>query len=143
MANEISSIASIRALTAANAKSSGQVTKPDVASVSVSNGTTAGGAALPPGGKQVPSPAVDTAELSEKVTEINDIIRSIQRDLAFNIDEDSGKTVIRVIDSESGELIRQIPSEKVLAIATHLRDVQEDTVSGGEIGQGLLFSDST
>lgn len=141
MANDISSIASIRALTAA--KSSGQVTKPDVATSPVNNGSVNGGAALPPGGKEVPAQVVDTAELSEKVNEINDIIRSVQRDLAFNIDEDSGKTVIRVIDSESGELIRQIPSEKVLAIATHLRDFQEDTVSGSEIGQGLLFSDRT
>lgn len=141
MANDISSIASIRALTAA--KSSGQVTKPDVATSPVNNGTVIGGGALPPSGKEVPAQVVDTAELSEKVTEINDIIRSIQRDLAFNIDEDSGRTVIRVIDSESGELIRQIPSEKVLAIATHLRDFQEDTVSGNEIGQGLLFSDRT
>ncbi len=137
MANEISSIASIRSLTAA-AKNSGQVTKPDVAKSPVN-----GGEALPHGGKELPAQVVDTADISETVTEINDIIRSVQRDLAFNIDEDSGRTIIRVIDSESGELIRQIPSEDFLAIATHLRGFREDTVSGGEIGQGLLFSDST
>ena len=141
MANEISSIASIRTLTAA--KNSGQVTKPDVATSPVNNAAVYGGEALPPRGKEVPAQVVDTAELSETVTEINDIIRNIQRDLAFNIDEESGRTVIRVIDSESGELIRQIPSESLLALATHLRDFQEDTVSRGEIGQGLLFSDST
>ncbi|MDH3763583.1 MAG: flagellar protein FlaG [Gammaproteobacteria bacterium] len=137
MANEISSIATIRTLSSA-AKTSGQVTKPDVA-----NSPVNGGEVLPPGGKQQPAQVVDTAEISETVTEINDIIRGVQRDLAFNVDQDSGRTIIRVIDSESGELIRQIPSEDLLAIATHLRDFQEDTVSGGEIGQGLLFSDST
>ena len=136
MANEISSIGSIRALTAA--KNSGQVTKPDVARAPVN-----GGDALPSSGKDQPAQVVDSAEISETVTEINDIIRSVQRDLAFNVDEDSGRTVISVIDSESGELIRQIPSEDLLAIATHLRDFQEDSVSRGEIGQGLLFSDST
>jgi flagellar protein FlaG len=136
MANEISSIASIRASTAA--KNSGQVTKPDVAKPPVN-----GGEVLPPGGKGQPVQVVDTAEISETVTEINDLIRSVQRDLAFNVDEDSGRTIISVIDSESGELIRQIPSEDLLAIATQLRDFQEDTVSRGEIGQGLLFSDST
>ena len=136
MANEISSIATIRASTAA--KSSAQVTKPDVARAPVN-----GGEILPPGGKEPPAPVVDSADISETVTEINDIIRSVQRDLAFNIDEDSGRTVISVIDSESGELIRQIPSEDLLAIATHLRDFREDKVSRGEIGQGLLFSDST
>jgi len=136
MANEISSIPAIRALSVA--KNSGQVTKPDVANTPVT-----GGEALPPKGKEVPTPVVETAEISETVSEINEIIRNVQRDLAFNVDEDSGRTVIRVIDSESGELIRQIPSESLLAIATHLRDFQEDTVSRGEIGQGLLFSDST
>lgn len=136
MANEISSIASIRALTAA--KNSGQVTKPDVAKSPVN-----GGEALPSRGKELPAQVANTADISETVTEINDIIRSVQRDLAFNVDEDSGRTVISVIDSESGELIRQIPSEDLLAIATHLRGFREDTVNGGEIGQGLLFSDST
>ena len=136
MANEISGITSIRALTVA--KSSGQVTKPGVANTPVN-----GGEELPPRGKEQPAEVVDTVDISETVTEINDIIRGIQRDLAFNVDEDSGRTVIRVIDSESGELIRQIPSESFLAIATHLRDFQDDSVSGGEIGQGLLFSDST
>jgi len=136
MANEISSIATIRALSAA--KNSGQVTKPEVAKIPVN-----GGEVLPPAGKEPPAQVVDSADISETVTEINDIIRSVQRDLAFNIDEDSGRTVISVIDSESGELIRQIPSEDLLAIATHLRDFRQDTVSRGEIGQGLLFSDST
>lgn len=136
MANEISSITSIRGSSAA--KNSGQVTKPDVANIPVN-----GGEALPLKGNGQPAPVVETADISETVSEINSLIRSVQRDLAFNVDQDSGRTVIRVIDSESGELIRQIPSEDLLAIATHLRDFKEDTVSRGEIGQGLLFSDST
>ncbi len=136
MANEISSITSIRGSSAA--KNSGQVTKPDVANTPVN-----GGEVLPPKGNGQPAPVVETADISETVSEINSLIRSVQRDLAFNVDQDSGRTVIRVIDSESGELIRQIPSEDLLAIATHLRDFREDTVSRGEIGQGLLFSDST
>jgi len=136
MANEISSITSIRGSSAA--KNSGRVTKPDVANTPVN-----GGEVLPPKGNGQPAPVVETADISETVSEINSLIRSVQRDLAFNVDQDSGRTVIRVIDSESGELIRQIPSEDLLAIATHLRDFREDTVSRGEIGQGLLFSDST
>ncbi|MDH3219684.1 MAG: flagellar protein FlaG [Gammaproteobacteria bacterium] len=136
MANEISSIASIRALTPA--KSSGQVTKPDVARAPVDSGDVS-----PSRGRELPAQVSDSAEITEAVTEINEIIRSVQRDLSFNVDEDSGKTIIRVIDSESGELIRQIPSEDILAIAIQLRDFQQDRAGRGEIGQGLLFSDST
>ena len=137
MANEISSIASIKALSGA-AKNSRQVAKPDVASLPEN-----GGQALPINGKQQPPETAKTVEVRQAVSEINEIVQSVQRDLSFNMDEDSGKTVIRVVDTESGELIRQIPSDEVLAIASQLREFQEDAVSQNEIGQGLLFSDST
>jgi len=137
MANEISSIASIKALSSA-AKNSRQVAKPDVASL-----PEKGGQALPVNGKQQPPETANTVEVRQAVSEINEIVQSVQRDLSFNMDEDSGKTVIRVVDTESGELIRQIPSKEVLAIASQLREFQEDAVSQNEIGQGLLFSDST
>jgi len=137
MANEISSIASIRALSSA-AKSSRPVAKTDVANLPGAAGET-----LPSEGKELPNRVADSAEINAAVSKINEIVQSIQRDLTFNLDKDSGETVIRVMDSESGELIRQIPSEEALAIAIHLRDLQKDTVSQGDIGQGLLFSDRT
>ena len=138
MANGISSIASTRTLAAV--KNSAPVARPaDLAR----SAPESGGEVLPPEGKNKPAQAVDAAEISQAVTRINKIIQNIQRDLSFNLDEDSGRTVIRVVDSESGELIRQIPSDEVLAIVTHLRDVQEDLVSRENLGQGLIFSDIT
>ena len=137
MANEISSIASIRALSGV-AKNSRQVAKTDVATL-----PGQGGEALPSAGKELPARAADSAEISEAVTRINEIVQSVQRDLSFNVDEDSGQTIIRVVDSGSGELIRQIPSEEALAIALQLRDLEKDAVNGVEIGQGLIFSDRT
>ena len=137
MANEISSIASIRALSSV-AKNSRQVAKTDVATL-----PGQGGEALPSIGKELPARAADSAEINEAVTRINEIVQSVQRDLSFNVDEDSGQTIIRVVDSGSGELIRQIPSEEALAIALQLRDLQKDAVNGVEIGQGLIFSDRT
>jgi len=137
MANEISSIASIRGLSGA-ATNSRQVATTDVASLPGN-----GGQALPVNGKAQPQQAANTAEVRQAVSRINEIVQSKQRDLSFNMDEGSGKYVIRIVDTESGELIRQIPTEEVLAIATQLREFQEDAVSQSEIGQGLLFSDST
>ncbi len=135
MANEISGLASLRA-TGSAARDSRQIAKTDLADLSGNSGE-----ALPPQGKELPSRVADSTEINEAVTRINEIVQSIQRDLSFNLDEDSGQTVIRVIDSESGELIRQIPSEEALAIAHRLRDLQNNTVSRGERGKGLLFSD--
>ena len=136
MANEIAGITSIRSM--AVARNSGQVAKPAVASTAAT-----GGESSPPGGNGVPVQAAGSADIERTVSRINEIVQSVQRDLSFNVDQESGRTVIRVIDSESGELIRQIPSEDLLAIATHLRDFQDEIVSGRDIGQGLLFSDST
>ena len=137
MANEISSIASIRGLSGAAANSR-QVATTDVASLPDN-----GGQALPVDGKEQPPQVANTAEVRQAVNRINEVVQSVQRDLSFNMDEGSGKYVIRVVDTESGELIRQIPTEEVLAIASQLREFQEDAVSQSEIGQGLLFSDST
>ncbi len=138
MANGISSIASSRTLTAV--KNSAPVARPADLARTVPE---SGGEVLPAEGKNKPTRAVDVAEISQAVTRINKIIQNIQRDLSFNLDEDSGRTVIRVVDSESGELIRQIPSDEVLAIVTHLRGVQEDLASREQLGQGLIFSDIT
>ncbi len=138
MANGISSVTSIRTLTAV--KNSAQVAKPDLAKATPESG----GEILPPEGKIKPAQAVDAAEISQAVTQINKIIQNVQRDLSFSMDEDSGRFVIRVFDSGSGELIRQIPSDEVLAIVTHIRDIQEDLVGREQLGQqGLIFSDIT
>jgi flagellar protein FlaG len=78
----------------------------------------AAGAGLKPGG-----------DIKQAVQELNHYAQSLSRELRFSIDETSGETVIKVMDHESGEVIRQIPSEELLAIAHNL-----------ESAQGLLLS---
>ena len=81
-------------------------------------------------------------DIQQAVREINEFVQNVQRDLSFNMDEASGRTVIRVIDRDSGDTIRQMPSEEVLAIATQIRDVRDNAVTQGEVPPGLLFSES-
>ncbi len=71
-----------------------------------------------------------SGELTEAVKQINGHVQNTQRDLLFSIDEGSGRTTITVLDSKTQEIIRQIPSEEVLAMVERLKDL-----SGG-----LLFS---
>ena len=68
-----------------------------------------------------------TETVEDAVTELNTYVQSIQRDLHFSIDEDSGVTVVRVRDKESGELIRQIPEDIFLNLAQKLKD--DNTIS--------------
>jgi flagellar protein FlaG len=48
---------------------------------------------------------------------IQQAVQPSQAELSFSVNKDSGKTVIRVVDSTTKELIRQIPSDEVLAMA--------------------------
>lgn len=63
-----------------------------------------------------------TSELNQAIEFMNDYVQSIQRDLQFTVDEDLNRTVIKVTDRRSGELIRQIPDEIFLELARKLID---------------------
>jgi flagellar protein FlaG len=52
--------------------------------------------------------------LQQKVTELNDYMQNFNRTLQFTVDENSGDSVVKVIDSETEEVVRQIPSEALL-----------------------------
>lgn len=60
------------------------------------------------------------AALERSLARINDVMR--QRGIEFDINEATSTVVTRVIDQDSGELIRQIPSEEVLRIAERLEE---------------------
>ena len=64
-------------------------------------------------GKELP--AIEKAEIELLVEELNTSSQSIGRDLRFQVDLDSRRSVIQVLDRETGEVIRQIPPEKVTA----------------------------
>lgn len=59
-------------------------------------------------------------ELDYAVNRLNEYIQNSRRDLYFSVDKDSGRVVVKVIDSETREVIRQIPSEEVVALARGL-----------------------
>lgn len=72
--------------------------------------------------RQEPTEAV----LASAVSEINDYVQNIQRSLQFTVDEASGKDVVTVLDKDTEEVIRQFPSDEVLAIARQLAEQKGD-----------------
>ncbi len=55
----------------------------------------------------------------EKLSEgLSNFARLLDRELAFRVDEATGKTVVTVLDSETKEVIRQIPSEELVRLAS-------------------------
>lgn len=64
-----------------------------------------------------------STELQEAVKGLQDYVQSLQRNLEFSVDESTGTTVVKVVARDSGEVIRQIPSETALELAKSLQDV--------------------
>ncbi len=61
-------------------------------------------------------------DIGEAVARLEDHVQTVRRELHFRIDEDSGMTVVRVVNKDTGELVRQIPNQEVLELAEHLQD---------------------
>ncbi|KXS52656.1 MAG: flagellar protein FlaG [Marinobacter sp. T13-3] len=60
-------------------------------------------------------------KLGEAVSQLNDYVQSVSRDLQFEVDNDLGQTIVKVVDQETKEVIRQIPDEVALRLAEKLQ----------------------
>ena len=93
---------------------------------------------------QASTVAADTSEevnnasinIESAVAEVSEFVQAQNRQLAFSIDEKSERQVVKVTDSESGDVIRQIPSEEVLALSERIKELQTDV--GAAVG--VLFN---
>ncbi|HXE37959.1 MAG TPA: flagellar protein FlaG [Azonexus sp.] len=56
-------------------------------------------------------------ELEDAVKAANDFLKPINNSIQFNLDDDTGKTIVKVIDLATKDVIRQFPSEEMLSIA--------------------------
>lgn len=74
--------------------------------------------------------------IESAVAEISEFVQSTNRQLAFSIDENTKRSVVKVTDSSSGEVIRQIPSEEVLALSERIKELQTDVGTA----VGVLFN---
>ncbi len=91
---------------------------------------TGGGKELPPtepAATEIVKDAANNTEevqkdLEQAVSRLNDYVQSSQRELQFSMDESSGRTVITVIDSNTSEVIRQLPDKVALDLARKLNE---------------------
>lgn len=58
--------------------------------------------------------ATDRAARAPAVAHLHERIQTLHRELRFRVDESTGLTVVRVVEAETGDLIRQIPAQSVL-----------------------------
>lgn len=74
-------------------------------------------------GPSTPPPSGENLEVA--ISQIAKFVsQQTQSEISFSIDEESGLNIVKVIDSKTKDVIRQIPSEEVIAIAQALDKLQ-------------------
>lgn len=63
-------------------------------------------------------------QVKTAVEHINKFVQTMSSDLKFTVDEETGIQVVKVVDTKTKDVIRQIPSEETLAIAQALDKLQ-------------------
>lgn len=91
------------------------------------------GKSLPQAATAATQPSME--QVQEVVQQLNQHVQQINRDLLFSVDDSSGHTVIKVVNSETEEVVRQIPSEEFLRISRSLHEQMDDA-------SGLIFETS-
>lgn len=67
---------------------------------------------------------LSSVQIKHVVDNINKALKQSARNLEFTVDTDTEKPVVKVVDSETGDVIRQIPSEEMLSITRAIDEAQ-------------------
>ncbi|WP_024872834.1 flagellar protein FlaG [Tolumonas lignilytica] len=79
-------------------------------------------------------------EMLEQAQKLQKIVQAKGWSLNFSVDKELGDTVVKVVDSSTNKLIRQIPSDDWLFIAKKLHEVMSSDESQQSVQAGLLFN---
>jgi flagellar protein FlaG len=69
-----------------------------------------------------PAPPIEVPKIESVTKQIDSFLRSIGRSINFRVDPGSGRMVVSVLDSTTGEVIRQVPGEEALRLAQRIED---------------------
>ncbi len=67
--------------------------------------------------------------VAKAAADLQEFVSSMGRNLNFSIDETTGYNVVRVVNPDTGELIRQLPSEELLKISRDFQRLNNVLVS--------------
>lgn len=79
--------------------------------------------------------AVNSSSLQDTIAKANQLPSFTRRSLEFKLDADYGRPIITVRDTDTNEVIRQIPPEEIVEFSKYLREVADNH---GEGVKGLV-----
>jgi len=75
--------------------------------------------------EEIAAKSVSSGELKVSVDKLNNYLKADQRNLAFSVDEGSGRDVVSILDTVSKEVIKQYPTEEILTLSAELNEFNE------------------
>ncbi|MFM5212568.1 flagellar protein FlaG [Aeromonas hydrophila] len=82
---------------------------------------------------------VPQADIENEVQKLQEFSKLQGWTVNFSVEKDLDQVVIKVVDAETKSMIRQIPSEELLAISKRIKDLRESDAIGGGSRAGLLL----
>ncbi|ELM3718867.1 flagellar protein FlaG [Aeromonas hydrophila] len=82
---------------------------------------------------------VPQADIENEVQKLQEFSKLQGWTVNFSVEKDLDQVVIKVVDAETKSMIRQIPSEELLAISKRIKDLRESDATGGGSRAGLLL----
>lgn len=102
----------------------GKVSVPPVASSQTIQATSGLKVVTKPQEPTIPVAEFDKATLTGAVQKLNDYVAPALQTIQFSIDEESERIVVKVVDTATQKVLRQIPNEEVMAITKTLDKLQ-------------------
>ncbi|MBI3806641.1 MAG: flagellar protein FlaG [Nitrospirae bacterium] len=69
-----------------------------------------------------PAPTPTKEQVEQAADRVKDLLRGTTSRLEIEIDPDLHKVVVKILNGESGEIIRQIPAQELLDLAKNLEE---------------------
>jgi flagellar protein FlaG len=70
--------------------------------------------------RKLPKAPLRPDEVKKTVEELNEAMQTVGTALSFSVDKETGRTVVKVLDSKTGEVIRQIPAEEMVRVSQRI-----------------------
>lgn len=79
---------------------------------------------VPVASAQAAAARPDAAQVHAAVESINRKLSESSNNLRFSVDDKTGQIIVRIVDGETDQVIRQIPSEEAIAISQSIEQLQ-------------------
>jgi flagellar protein FlaG len=83
------------------------------------------------------------ADIENEVQKLQEFSKLQGWTVNFSVEKDLDQVVIKVVDAETKSMIRQIPSEELLAISKRIKELREGGVADSASRVGLLLDNET